>query len=289
MGGRFMNIGFNIPDAVYNDGISFEIDHHRKWLCGKPCNYTGPDFGWFKYEKRTKLKGLPVEPHRTNLCKMIAHNMNLQGKGNASEVLHVLDHGAGPFTNLGKRFTCREPYVVDAQVTAVDPLAPLYHGILNEFGVYDTLRTAYCPSERLTACIGPDNVDMSIIINALDHSSNALEAWLQSVWVTRLGGLCCVHSIKNEATHMQNAGFHQWNFDIDNDGNWIMMNTALKKRSNTMNIDQVFKGVLVPLDNAQAGITGISSTQMFKCYRKSALINESWAHGLGWRAYGMAI
>ena len=58
---NFVGVG----QTVYEAGIDFEIDHHRKWLCGEPCGYAGNFDGWLGYEKEAKLKGEPVEPHRT--------------------------------------------------------------------------------------------------------------------------------------------------------------------------------------------------------------------------------
>ena len=268
--------GFDMDPSVYETGVGNEIDHHRKWLCGKPCGYEGPTHGWFKYEKETKLKGEPLEPHRSRLCRVIARY------GGARRVRLVLDHGAGPFTNLGRRFNCdfegapRSVRGLDAQVIAVDPLAPLYHGLLNEFEVHDTLRTAYCPSEQLVRCLGENIVDLSIIINALDHSRNALKAWEQAVRVTRVGGLACVFSMKNEATRMANQGFHQWDFTIDANGAWLVTSSLSKASSN---VDTLFAGVLLPLDLAQAQVTDVDEAQFLKCYRKLAHPNATWHVG----------
>lgn len=270
----FATQSWDVDATVYDAGVQFEIDHHRKWLCGTSCGYDGPNYGWFKYEKETKLKGEPVEPHRSRLCKLIAQYSK------ATKVRLVLDHGAGPFTNLGKRFTCdfdgapASVRSLDAQVVAVDPLAPFYHPLLSEFAVHNTLRTAYCPSERLTHCLGENTFDLSIIINALDHSRNALKAWTQAVRVTRIGGLACVHSMKQEATRMANKGFHQWNFDVNPDGAWVMINSNTKFMSN---IDQLFDGILKPLDLARAEVIDVDEAQFLKCYRKLTHPNATFA------------
>jgi len=88
-----------VIDAVkgWEDGIDFEVDHHTRWTKGE-MDITKK--GWFKYERETKLKGLPIEIHQKNICKLF-HNTY-----GSDKVKVLLDHGAGPFTNLGTRFNC---------------------------------------------------------------------------------------------------------------------------------------------------------------------------------------
>ena len=85
------------------------------------------------------------------------------------QTIQSLAPGAGPFTNLGTRLRCAAGGV-DAQVVNVDPLAPSYHKILNRHGIHSTLRPSFCKSEELLRCFCPETFDLSIIINALDHS-----------------------------------------------------------------------------------------------------------------------
>ena len=106
----------------------------------------------------------------------------------------MVDHGAGPFTQLGKWFTCPEDVWsgMGAQVLAVDPLAPYYNAILNEFHIHNTLRTAYCKSEMLSTCVGKSVADFAIIINALDHGQNPMVAFVESLRVLHLLVSCLI-------------------------------------------------------------------------------------------------
>ena len=254
---------------IWDSGIRFEIDHHRKWTCGESC--YGPMEGWFQYERSTKLSGKPVEPHATRICEVI---YKVYGNESRENVRLMLDHGAGPFTNLGTQFTCPDSSLakqVDAQVIAVDPLAPLYNGVLNEFKIYRTLRTAYCPSEILTTCIGENVVDFSIIINALDHSVNPLEGFKQALRVTRVGGISCIYSVKNEAEHQGATGFHQWNFDVDIKGHWIIKGTgeyATKQVDVTRSVSHFAKQIDTGLVGSLLGSNPVPSTHMFLCFQK---------------------
>jgi len=227
-----------VAEAVENweDGIDFEVDHHSKWLRGE-LEITKS--GWFKYERETKLQGLPINIHQKHYCELFS---KVYGSDATNQINLLLDHGAGPFTNLGKRFSCdyegAPPDVkglTDRQVIAVDPLAPKYNGILTQQKVFNTLRTAYCPSEELTKCIGQNTVDFAIIINALDHSKAPLAAFMESLKTVRVGGISCVYTLLNEASSMGGAGFHQWNFKTNESSEWIIENFKSKAQHNVDN------------------------------------------------------
>lgn len=227
--------------------------------------------GQYKYVRDTKLQGAPVEPHRSRICHVLA-----AFSSNMTTNL-MLDHGAGPFTNLGARFTCPHDIVagVDAQVIAVDPLAPHYNSILNEFHIFNTLRTSSCSSEHLSECVGKGVVDFAIIINALDHTEIAPLAFVESLRATHVGGISCVYSMKNEAKRNSGHGFHQWNFDVHQDsGHWLVENF---QTSSVRDMDE-----LVALFARRVDLTHINSIspkvpekQMFVCYQKTAEVPDN--------------
>lgn len=228
-----------VAEAVENweDGIDFEVDHHSKWVRGE---MEVTKSGWFKYERDAKLQGLPIDIHQKLYCELFS---KVYGSDATNQINVLLDHGAGPFTNLGKSFSCdyegAPPDVkglTDRQVVAVDPLAPMYHGILTQGKVFNTLRTAYCPSEELTKCIGQNTVDFAVITNALDHSKAPLAAFVESLKTVRVGGISCVYTLLNEASSMGGAGFHQWDFKINESSEWIIENFKSKAQHNVDNI-----------------------------------------------------
>lgn len=252
----------------WETGIQFEINHHRKWTCGEKCWDGAPLVGWLKYERDTKLQGLPVDPHRTNICRVLE---KVYGEDSGGKAKIMLDHGAGPFSNLGKRFTCPKEVLdeVDAQVIAVDPLAPLYNQVLNEFSIHNTLRTAYCASENLSNCIGENVVDFSIITNALDHSQNALQGFLEALKATAIGGISCVYSIRNEAAGMNGVGFHRWNFDINQQGHWIISN--IESSDAAINVDQLISSFATKVETRDVA-PPMGQNQMFVCYQKTSQV-----------------
>ena len=255
--------------ANWKSGIDNENSHHYRWLCGERCKYNKFE-GWYGYEKETKLQGLPVEPHRSRLCAMIETYMSSPPK-------LMLDHGAGPFTNLGTTFTCPPRFTslkhFKSQVVAVDPLASNYHRILNTFNVYNTTRTSYCPSEKLEKCIGNNNVDLSIIINALDHSENPILAFGQAINVTKSGGLVCIHSMRNEAHRQGGVGFHKWNFDIVDD-KWIITNV---NEASSQTVENIFINIKkvdtiygkYDEDFKYLHVFSESDEQFLRCYRRT--------------------
>lgn len=243
----------------WSSGIAFELDHHRKWVCGVDCYGPVIGEGWFKYERETKLKGEPIEPHRSRICHLLKNYY-----ADPHHVRVMVDHGAGPFTNLGKWFTCPEDVWsgVGAQVIAVDPLASGYNSILNEFHIHNTLRTSYCKSEILSTCIGKSVADFAVIVNALDHSENPMLGFIESLRVVKVGGLSCVFSIRNEAAHMGGKGFHHWNLDLGSNGDWIITNWDTKLQHNMTQILSEFAQDVPTFGAAEDG-------QLWKCFKKT--------------------
>jgi hypothetical protein len=150
---------------------------------------------WYKQERLDKLAGKTVDIYQDWLCDKLFPKLNARPK-------LLLDHGAGPFTNLGNRLRCPS-LSVDAQVVSVDPLSPAYNRILNMHNIHSTTRSFPCKSEDLDKCFCPDTFDFSIIINALDHSEDAVLGLMNAALVTKSQGLVCFVTLKNEARLMQ--------------------------------------------------------------------------------------
>lgn len=249
--------------ANWDSGLQEEVDFWRGWI--------SVDLkGQYKYVRDTKLQGAPVEPHRSRICRVLAaFSPNMTAK-------LMLDHGAGPFTHLGARFTCPPEIVagVDAQVIAVDPLASHYNSILNEFHIFNTLRTSSCGSERLSKCIGKGVLDFAIIVNALDHSENAPLAFVESLRASNVGGISCVYSMKNEAKKNQRRGFHQWNFDVHQDsGHWLVENF---QTSSVQDMNELVAPFARPVDLTHINSISpeVPEQHMFVCYQKTADVPE---------------
>jgi len=196
-------------------------------------------------------------PNSTQTNNTTTHNRQVDAKV-------VLDHGAGPFTNLGARLRCPASGV-DALVTSVDPLAPAYHAMLNANRIYNTLRPSFCKSEDLLCCFCPETFDFVVVINALDHSEDAVRGWLNSAAVTRPGGLTCLVTMKNEATKLRNQGFHQWNFAPSADGALMFEDTRAGRATNVSALMRGLGAKLAAFEHEPANKFGVLKA----CWQKA--------------------
>lgn len=130
----------------------------------------------------------------------------------------VLDVGAGLISGIG----CRLPGVA-LDITAVDPLAPLYQALLARHGVAPPLLTRFGTAEELTLLFPPGSFDLVACRNALDHSSDPMLGIRQMLGVVKVGGEVVLEHLPNEAEAENYIGFHQWNFDIV-DGRFVIWN-----------------------------------------------------------------
>jgi SAM-dependent methyltransferase len=124
----------------------------------------------------------------------------------------ILDVGAGPMTQLGKRWEGRT-----VKITAVDPLADEYNRLLDEFGVTPLVRTQPGEVERLTDLFPTNHFDLVHMHNALDHSYDPLTGIRQMLEVVKPGGYVLLEHFFNEAKHASYQGLHQWNLCADDD------------------------------------------------------------------------
>jgi SAM-dependent methyltransferase len=140
-----------------------------------------------------------------------------------AEEISILDVGAGPLTNLGKRMPGKR-----LRITAVDPLAEGYRSMLDEVGVTAPVETIHGEAESLAEQFGEDSFDVVHAANALDHARDPLQAITSMLAVLRPGGLMLLRHNVNEAEANQYHGFHQWNFDL-RDGSFVIWNQATVK------------------------------------------------------------
>jgi SAM-dependent methyltransferase len=133
------------------------------------------------------------------------------------ETVHILDVGAGPLTYLGKR--CPGKAV---RITAVDPLAPHYDRILSKYGIEPLVRTTKADGESLTTRFAPNTFDLVYARNCIDHSYDPEKAILEMIAVARPGCFVLMEHHPNEAEAVHYAGLHQWNFSMNDSGDFII-------------------------------------------------------------------
>jgi SAM-dependent methyltransferase len=135
-------------------------------------------------------------------------------------VIRILDVGAGPLTAVGRKLPGRE-----VDLVAVDPLADAFDRILSDLGIDPPTRTRKAAGEALLPVFGPDQFDIVVCGNALDHSHDPALCVGQMFAVTRPGGWMYLWHYANEAEEEGYAGLHQWNLEA-RDGDMILWNRS---------------------------------------------------------------
>ena len=133
----------------------------------------------------------------------------------------VLDVGAGPMTKLGMCYHGKR-----LELTACDPLAFAYAEIAANFGVRRPIPTQIGFAEDLSAFFPSDAFDVVHCGNALDHSFDPIRGIEEMLMVVRVGGRVVLSHSRNEAEFEKYEGLHQWNFDTDSSGAFIVWNKS---------------------------------------------------------------
>ena len=131
-----------------------------------------------------------------------------------SDIIHVLDVGAGPISLLGNK----PPKEIETTInlTACDPLAAIYSALLRKYKIIPYVSTEFAFSERLCDRYASNFFDIVHIQNALDHSIMPLLGIENMLSVCKIGGKIILSHTENEAEFEQYIGLHQWNITMIN-------------------------------------------------------------------------
>ena len=108
------------------------------------------------------------------------------------------------------------------EVTYVDPLAPHYNRILDDYSL-PYPRITFGMGETLSLLFPRDSVSFIHIRNALDHSVRPMMVVWQALMCLHEGGVLYLNHKPNEAEHEAYIGFHQYNVDCQ-DGRLVIWN-----------------------------------------------------------------
>jgi SAM-dependent methyltransferase len=142
-------------------------------------------------------------------------------RGLRKEEVSILDVGSGPVPTIGYTM-----HGVTLHITAVDPLASVYSGLLDSHGLKPPVVPKFAPAEELSSFFEPNSFDIVHCRNALDHSFDPLRGVTEMLRVVRVGGLVLLRHHRNEAEHAEYDGFHQFNFDLQ-DGDFVIWNKSI--------------------------------------------------------------
>ena len=222
------------------DGVGFEVGFWQNYLNTKGAQW--PD------DYRSRLD--PNKPFDSGVEEAI--------RDTGLREIEVLDVGAGPITALGyvsKKF--------DIRITATDPLADAYSILLQEAAVTPPIKTQKCFGENLLQHFGSRRFHVCHSSNALDHSMDPLTILLAMAQLLYPHGLMYVKVFRNEGEKARYSGLHNWNFDKDENNNFILWRGDEKYNVNDVLSDLV-EGQLTDLGNADG------PELIFVGYRKAA-------------------
>jgi SAM-dependent methyltransferase len=183
----------------WSNGLNSEVGFWQNWIQTQGADW--PD----DYRARLDPKH-PLKPEVENAIRPTG-----------SREIDVLDVGAGPITCIG--------YVsekFDLRITATDPLAEAYSVLLKEAGVVPPITTQKCFAENLLQHFGSRRFHVCFSRNALDHSIDPRSALLAMIQLLHPNGLMYVRVYKNEGASGGYEGLHSWNFDKDENNNFIL-------------------------------------------------------------------
>lgn len=200
----------------------------KKWISGIPYEIA---FWNNVYRWNKTFKGMMGWSHFGSVINLEAFDANTFLKQKNKPI--VLDIGCGMSYATGNMIKTHDKSM-SLDVRYVDPLAPYFNKILKrqkrnlpkiDFGVMEYLSIFY-----------PDNnIDLAIIQNALDHSSNPIKGIYEAINTLCIGGVLYLNHHPNEAETENYKGFHQYNI-INEDDRLIIWN-----KKNKWNVNKLIK------------------------------------------------
>ena len=188
----------------------------EKWIEGIPYELA---FWNNVYRWKRPFNGLMKWSHYGDFIDLESFDV-LQFLENQDNLM-VLDVGSGmsyATGNFYKKNTEKTPL----NVHYIDPMAPFFNRIIKKYKK-NLPNIDYGMMEYLSAFYPNHDVDLVIIQNALDHSSNPLKGIYEAIDTLRIGGKLYLNHHPNEAEMEHYKGFHQFNI-FDENGKLIIWN-----------------------------------------------------------------
>ncbi len=181
-----------------------------KWIEGIPYEIA---FWNNVYRWKRPFNGLMKWSHYGNVIELECFNASqyLENQSNPT----VLDVGAGMSYATGN-FVKKGDEKKQLDIHYVDPLAPFFNKILKKYKK-NLPEIDFGMMEYLSAFYPENTVDLVIIQNALDHSSNPLKGIFEAIATLRIGGKLYLNHHPNEAETEHYKGFHQFNICSENE------------------------------------------------------------------------
>lgn len=181
--------------ALWAAGIPYELNFWTHWA-------QAAGGGWPEEFAARMNPATPLVPWLQDWAR----------KAGQSHV-RVLDVGAGPVTSTGYV----PPAGMTMELVATDPLADAYTRIFDTLGLVRPVPTTFALAEELSAFFPVDAFDLVHCRNALDHSFDPIRGLIEMLRVVRVGGMVMLYHHPNEAEAEGYSGFHQYNFDVEDE------------------------------------------------------------------------
>jgi len=180
-------------------GISSQIRFWDQWFSTKGLR-------WSEEYKRRLDPNLPLQSRPASLIPN-------------HSIVSILDVGAGPLTVLGKVVEDKE-----IKINAIDPLASEYDKLLEKYQIQPIIRTQPGDAEKLNEIFNDNSFDLVYSSNAIDHSYDPESAIINMIEITKPHCYVLMEHRINEAENQNYSGFHQWNFSLSKEGDFIISN-----------------------------------------------------------------
>ncbi len=187
--------------ASWSAGIAYESDFWANWV-------SSGGLAWPEEFRQRLDPSMEIDEHFAAL---------LIGKVDPK----ILDVGAGPLTIVGKVLHGK-PLTVEA----CDPIADLYAHFIATIDQEPPIKTAFANAEDLSVFYDESSFDIVTCRNALDHSFDPVRGIIEMLRVVKLDGSVVLRHFQNEAEKEAYIGFHQYNFDLDGQGDFVIWNKS---------------------------------------------------------------
>ena len=147
--------------------------------------------------------------------------------------IKILDVGSGPINSLGTLYKGQRLTVIGA-----DPLAISYKSLHKRYHLTPSYPHRLAYAEDLNLFFDRDEFDLVVCQNALDHTFDPCRAIKQMVEVSKPGGYVLLRHGVREGENQDYDGLHQWNLDLNSEGDFVIWNKSL-----TYNINQLSGGI----------------------------------------------
>lgn len=198
-----------MPPRPFNEEAPvFDFTLSRRWISGIPYEVA---FWRSYYRNRRSREALFSWSQYGKEC--VLDNFDVAAFINSLNVDHpvIADVGCALSYVFSDVFGGRKHEVI-----YVDPLAPYYNQILDDYSL-PYPRITFGMGETLTLNFSKGSVSFLHIRNALDHSVRPMMVIWQALMCLHNGGVLYLNHKPNEAEHEAYLGFHQYNVDCQND------------------------------------------------------------------------